>query len=123
MKKSRPVVRDAEREAEILRKIQRILDSSGGGLGDRDGRRLRDFDESEFERQSLGSFEECNLVGFQFNKDDECREVKEVECYAVNVTKYRTELKDRCTSVVDQKCGLVTLQVLSFILEAISVIH
>ena len=92
-------------------------------MSDRDGRRLRDFDESEFERQSLGNFEECNLVGFQFNKDDECREVKEVECYAVNVTKYRTELKDRCTSVVDQKCGLVTLQVLSFILEAISVIH
>ena len=80
----------------------------------RDGRRIKDFDEEdEFERQRLGNFEECTLVGFEFKKGEECREVKEVDCYDVNVTKYRTDLRERCTSLVDQKCGLVTIQVVS----------
>ena len=110
-----------EREADILRKIRKIIDEEaedgGGGLINenlRDGRRIKDFgEEDEFERQRLGNFEECTLVGFEFKKGEECREVKEVDCYDVNVTKYRTDLRERCTSLVDRKCGLVTIQVVS----------
>ena len=113
-------VRDSEREADILRKIRTILDGEAGAGGERlknenlrDGRRIKDFGEEEFEKQRLGNFEECTLVGFEFKKGEECREVKEVDCYDVNVTKYRTDLRERCTSLVDQKCGLVTIQVVS----------
>ena len=113
-------VRDSEREADILRKIRTILDGEAGAGGERlknenlrNGRRIKDFGEEEFEKQRLGNFEECTLVGFEFKKGEECREVKEVDCYDVNVTKYRTDLRERCTSLVDQKCGLVTIQVVS----------
>ena len=113
-------IRDSEREADILRKIRTILDGEAGAAGERlknenlrNGRRIKDFGEEEFEKQRLGNFEECTLVGFEFKKGEECREVKEVDCYDVNVTKYRTDLRERCTSLVDQKCGLVTIQVVS----------
>ena len=113
-------VRDSEREADILRKIRTILDGEAGAGGERlknenlrNGRRIKDFGEEEFEKQRLGNFEECTLVGFEFKKGEECREVKEVDCYDVNVTKYRTDLRERCTSLVDQKCGVVTIQVVS----------
>ena len=104
------VIRDFEREADILRKIRTIIDGEDGETL-RDGRQLNEFGDKEFERQRLGNFEECTLVGFEFKKGEECREVKEVDCYDVNATKYRTELRERCTSLVDQKCGLVQIQV------------
>ena len=36
-----------------------------------------------------GDFENCALVGFEFRRGQECNEVKEIECYPVNVTKKR----------------------------------
>ena len=87
--------------------------NSGENLRDR--RQLEEIGDNKLERQSqrLGNFEECTLVGFEFKKGEECREVKEVDCYDVNATKYRTELRERCTSLVDQKCELVQVQVRS----------
>ena len=48
------------------------------------GRQDRQID--EFGR---GDFEKCALVGFEFRRGEECNEVKEIECYPVNVTKKR----------------------------------
>ena len=50
-------------------------------------------------------------MGFEFKNETECTEVVEVDCYNVNVTKYTVELRERCTSLVDQQCGVVTNQV------------
>ena len=106
------MIRDFVREADILRKIRTIFDG-GDREALRDGRQLEEFGDEKLERQRLGNFEECTLVGFEFKKGEECREVKEVDCYDVNASKYRTELRERCTSLVDQKCGLVQIQVRS----------
>ena len=38
---------------------------------------------------ATGDFENCALVGFEFRRGEECNEVKEIECYPVNVTKTR----------------------------------
>ena len=50
------------------------------------GRQDRQIDEFG---STTGDFENCDLVGFEFRKDEECNEVKEIECYPVNVTKKR----------------------------------
>ena len=63
------------------------------------------------ERQRLGGFEECTLVGFEFKRGEECEEVKEIDCYPVNVTKFTTELRDKCETIVDRHCELVTVQI------------
>ena len=100
---------------DILLKLQMLLaekdSDSGGG---RQGRQLSEFGYAgagRSERQRLGNFEECTLVGFEFKNETECTEVVEVDCYNVNVTKYTVELRERCTSLVDQQCGVVTNQV------------
>ena len=53
-----------------------------------------DIDEDNIgsERQKIGNFEECTLVGFEFKIGEECNEVTEIECGPVNVTKYRQRL-------------------------------
>ena len=100
---------------DILLKLQMLLaekDSDSGAV--RQGRQLSEFGDAgaaRSERQRLGNFEECTLVGFEFKNETECNEVVEVDCYNVNVTKYTVELRERCTSLVDQQCGVVTAQV------------
>ena len=65
-------------EVELLEEIVRVL-------GD-DSRQSRQVDEFGTED---GNFESCSLVGFEFRRGEECNEVKEIECYPVNVTKKR----------------------------------
>ena len=50
--------------------------------------------------------ENCELVGFEFLNKTECNEVSEIECGLANVTKFRTELVDKCTTVIDKTCDL-----------------
>ena len=49
---------------------------------------------------------DCILVGFEFLNKTECNEVFEIECAPANVTKFRTELVDKCETVIDQTCNL-----------------
>ena len=44
---------------------------------------------NEFRGPDNANFESCSLVGFEFRRGEECNEVKEIECYPVNVTKKR----------------------------------
>ena len=74
-----------------------------------------------------GDFENCALVGFEFRRGQECNEVKEIECYPVNVTKKRLgelrltnrcnttplsrfELREKCSSLIDKDCDVGNLQ-------------
>ena len=83
-----------------------ILESEGA----RKGR-----SESEFERQVDGfggtpsgfaPSESCVQVGVEFLNKTECKEVFEIECEDVNVTKYRTEIGDKCETIIDKRCDL-----------------
>ena len=55
-------------------------------------RQDRQIDEFGSATTGGGDFENCALVGFEFRRGEECNEVKEIECYPVNVTKTRSEL-------------------------------
>ena len=58
--------------------------------------RRQDRQIDEFGNTGGGDFENCALVGFEFRRGEECNEVKEIECYPVNVTKTRSELSPQC---------------------------
>lgn len=95
---------------ELISELRTLL--KGGNL--RSGRQLEETEEmvsERLERQRLGGFEECTLVGFEFKRGEECEEVKEIDCYPVNVTKFTTELRDKCETIVDRHCELVTVQI------------
>ena len=44
----------------------------------------------------------CERTGFESRKDEECQEVKEIQCEDVEVTKFRTEIKSECRTKKDQ---------------------
>ena len=46
--------------------------------------------------------EVCERTGFESRKDEECQEVKEIQCEEVEVTKFRTEIKSECKTKKDQ---------------------
>ena len=77
----------------------------------------RQLDNFEFveniksERQTFSSSEKCDLVGFEFKKGVECKEVVEVECGPTNVTKTRYELVNKCKSSIETKCGVTNVEV------------
>ena len=85
--------------------------------GMREGRQVQEFEPDENRKQLADQsrgfipFEECELVGFEFRNATECNEVFEVECGPANVTKYRTELVDKCKTVIDRKCDLRMIEV------------
>ena len=56
-------------------------------------------------------FEQCELIGYEFNKGEECNEVFEVECGPVNVTKTKFELVNKCKTSIEQKCGVSNTEV------------
>ena len=92
----------------MLAELVELLDSRD--FKDLRSEELGDINSDTSERQRLGNFEECTLVGFEFKKGEECNEVSEIECYNVNVTKYNYELRERCETLVDHQCHLVTVE-------------
>ena len=99
----------ANLDARMILQLRSLLSTK-----DRSGRQFEETDDmlsDRLERQRLGGFEECTLVGFEFKRGEECDEVKEIDCYPVNVTKYTTDLRDKCETVVDRHCELVTVEV------------
>ena len=75
----------------------------------------RQLDNFEFveniksERQTFSSSEKCDLVGFEFKKGVECKEV--VECGPINLTKTRYELVNKGKSSIKTKCGVTNVEV------------
>ena len=67
-------------EVELLEEIMEAV-----GDVRRQDRQIEEFGSSTGD----GDFENCALVGFEFRRGQECNEVKEIECYPVNVTKKR----------------------------------
>ena len=49
--------------------------------------------------------EVCERTGFESRKDEECQEVKEIQCEQVEVTKFRTEIRSECRTKKDQVKG------------------
>ena len=100
-----------------------------------------DFDSGEEEERrgkqlpglpgpGLLPLEECETAGFERRQREECQEViftaciktffdlqpfpfqvPSLECNMVNVTKYRTEIVNKCKSIVDRECHVVDEQV------------
>ena len=54
--------------------------------------------------------EECDTAGFERRQREVCEEVPELECYPVNVTKYVTEIVNKCSDVVDAGCHVVQVE-------------
>ena len=69
------------------------------------------FSQSEDQFQPFAPFEKCDLVGYEFRKKEECKEVSEVDCALANVTKTRTELVKKCHTVIEQKCEEIMTEV------------
>ena len=99
---------------EVLSDI--ILESEGI----RKGRQNSDVElvtgkkQSADQRSIRGGFvpgERCELIGFEFTNKTECNEIFEIECGPANVTKFRTELVDKCRTVIDKKCNLRMIEV------------
>ena len=76
----------------------------------RRGRLVEDSEENirESADQTIlfNRFIKCDVVGYEFRKGEECKEVFEIECAPANVTKTRTELVEKCKTTIDQKCGM-----------------
>ena len=58
---------------------------------------LKDPDDDTFTREEI-----CERTGFESQKREECQEVKEIQCEPVQVTKFRTEIKQECQTKKDQ---------------------
>ena len=60
---------------------------------------------------SFSPIEQCELVGYEFNRREECKEVFEIECGPVNVTKTKFELVNKCNTYIQHKCGVSNREV------------
>ena len=75
------------------------------------------FEESD--RQSIRGFsrgfgqpfsplEKCTTTGFETRNREECEEVTETECRPILVKKFRTEIEEKCETLLDRKTCNVT---------------
>ena len=48
----------------------------------------------------------CETTGFEVRMREECEEVTEIKCEKVNVTKFRSEIVNKCKTLFDQKCNI-----------------
>ena len=60
---------------------------------------------------AASNLEECLTNGFETNVREDCVEAVEVECGPVNVTRYRTEIVNRCKTLVDKTCNVTRIDV------------
>jgi hypothetical protein len=57
------------------------------------------------------NLEECETQGFETRTREECNEVSEIECNPIQVTKYKTEIVQRCRTLTDKKCEVLYTEV------------
>ena len=62
-------------------------------------------------KQVNENLEECETQGFETRTREECNEVSEIECNPIQVTKYKTEIVQRCKTVTDQICEVLNTYV------------
>ena len=73
---------------------------------------LRDEGFVEADRQSFrggtpfSSLEKCEVTGFETRTREECEEAFEVECRPIKVKKIRTEIVEKCETLLDKKCDV-----------------
>ena len=75
-------------------------------------------EEEELDRQTIRGFsrstpsfsglEKCETTGFETRTREECEEVIEVECRPIMVKKIRTEIVEKCETLLDRKTCNVT---------------
>ena len=67
---------------------------------------------AETERQSFSGalpfspLEKCEVTGFETRTREECEEAFEVECRPIQVKKIRTEIYEKCETMLDKKCNV-----------------
>ena len=49
---------------------------------------------------------DCEDRGFETRVREECEEINEIECKKVDITNFRTEIKNRCKTLFDQTCNV-----------------
>ena len=62
-------------------------------------------------KQVNENLEECETQGFETRTREECNEVSEIECNPIQVTKYKTEIVQRCKTLTDKKCEVLYTEV------------
>ena len=62
-------------------------------------------------KQVNSNLEECETQGFETRTREECNEVSEIECNPIQVTKYKTEIVQRCKTLTDKKCEVLYTEV------------
>ena len=90
---------------EIKEELRNIIRKSKQISLDEDAEEFSDY---ETARQTLGGLEQCETTGFETRTREECEEVSETECKPITVTKYRTEIVNKCEVKTDSKKCNVT---------------
>ena len=60
---------------------------------------------------AASNLEECMTNGFETTVSEDCVEVTEDECRPINVTRYRTEIVNRCKTHLDKSCNVTHIDV------------
>ena len=74
-------------------------------LEELDRQTIRGFSRST---PSFSGLEKCETTGFETRTREECEEVTEVECRPIMVKKIRTEIIEKCETLLDRKTCNVT---------------
>lgn len=106
---------DEADSSRMIRSLQDLSSTSRGRLDShhrgmtvsRDSRGKAGHKESSFIIECCRE-EVCERTGFESRKDEECQEVKEIQCEQVEVTRFRTEIRSECRTKKDQVKGFIT---------------
>ena len=104
---------DNNKDDMILKALGKLMEESELRRGKQEfDEEILDFrDTSERERigeQSFNPLEKCQTTGFETRTREECNEVSEIECKPVMVKKIRTEIVEKCETLLDRKTCNVT---------------
>ena len=91
----------AEELQQELRTILRKSKQAFGGEEEAGG----EYSEELARQRQLG-LEQCEVTGFETNTREECEEVSETECRPITLTKYRTEIVNKCEVKTDKECDV-----------------
>ena len=107
------------KKEKILKALSRLMSEEKAKISRNEQNEFEeDFSEghrgaSESERQILGSpsfnpLEKCETTGFETRTREECKEVSEIECKPIMVKKVRTEIVEKCETLLDRNTCNVT---------------